>query len=40
MSVSVIVVFDGMVFVISLVIYAVVPGSVLVTVAVLIIGVG
>lgn len=40
MSVSVIVVFDGMVFVISLVTYAVVPGSVLVTVDVLVIGVG
>jgi hypothetical protein len=33
-SVSVIVVYDGMVFVISLVTYAVVPGSVFVTVVV------
>jgi hypothetical protein len=39
-SVSVIVVFDGMVFVISLMTYAVVPGSVLVTVVVWVIGVG
>lgn len=40
MSVSVIVVYAGMVFVISLVVYAVVPGSVFVTVVVWVIGVG
>jgi hypothetical protein len=40
MSVSVIVVYEGIVFVISLVTYAVVPGSVLVTVVVRVIGVG
>jgi hypothetical protein len=39
-SVSVIVVYDGMVLVILLVTYAVVPGSVFVTVVVWVIGVG
>lgn len=40
MSVSVIVVYDGIVLVILLVTYAVVPGSVFVTVVVWVIGVG